>query len=173
MMRGPLRRPSFLYGKEGGKMDSHKLTEKQQRFVDFYIETGNAAEAARRAGYSARNARKIGSANIKRECIRQAVDDRMQKIKSQRIADAQEVMEYLTAVMRGESVEEVVIIEGRGRGVSEARIIDKHASIAERNKAAEMIAKRYNLFNDPAESGGEIVIIDDLEEMLERGTILK
>ena len=61
-----------------------KLTEKQERFIDYYIETDNAAEAARKAGYSKRTANRIGSENLKKTYIQQAIKKRLEELKNER-----------------------------------------------------------------------------------------
>ena len=120
-----------------------KLTPKQEAFVDYYIETGNATEAARRAGYSRGIANRIGTENLSKPVIQQAIKARQAEIKSERTADITETMEFLTAVMRGEVMEQVVVVEGTGDGCSEARLVEKPPSVADRTKAADHILKRY------------------------------
>ena len=145
---------------------TRKLAERQQAFVDYYVETMNAAEAARRAGYSAKNARKIGSDLLKRDYIQEAIQKRLEEIKSRRIADSTEVMEYLTAVMRGENESETIVTEGLGLGESRARAMTKHPEERERLKAAELLGKRYQLFTDKMQidSNTCVQIIDDVDE---------
>lgn len=128
-----------------------KLTEKQQRFVDYYIITGNAAEAARKAGYSPKIANRIGAENMSKPVINEAIDQRLEELKSERTADATEVMEYLTASMRGEIVEEVVAVEGCGEGCSSAVIVKKQIGAKDRLKAAELLLKRYPMKLDVEE----------------------
>jgi phage terminase small subunit len=77
-----------------------KLTEKQKRFIDYYVETGNATEAAILAGYSEKTAKQIGSENLSK--LDSYIKERLKPIDNKRIADADEVLQYLTAVMRGE-----------------------------------------------------------------------
>ena len=50
--------------------EGKQLTEKQKRFVDFYIKTANASEAARLAGYSEKNSDVTGARLLvnAREC---------------------------------------------------------------------------------------------------------
>lgn len=143
------------------------MTERQKRFVDFYIQTGNAAEAAKKAGYSNKyanaNARKI----LQNTTIRKAVEERLAELESARIADAEEVLRHLTAVMRGEIQEEVIVVEGSGDGYSSARVLTKQISEKDRLKAAELLAKRYGILTDkvkldvtPIVIGGE----EDLED---------
>lgn len=87
-----------------------KLTEKQKRFCDYYIETGNATEAAIRAGYSEKTAKVIGAENLTKPYLKSYIDERIGQLESNRIADAKEVMEYLTKIVRNEAKEEVVVV---------------------------------------------------------------
>lgn len=91
-----------------------KLTEKQKRFVDFYIQTGNASEAARLAGYKGKNLNRIGTENLSNLVIKNAIDARLKEFESNRKADAKEILEYMTSVMRGELEEDVVSAVGTG-----------------------------------------------------------
>ena len=87
-------------------------------------------------------------------------------IHSEKIATAEEVMEYLTKVLRGESESEIVVVEGTGDGCSEARRIEKAPDEKERIKAAELIGKRYGIFTDNFKTSGvvSVQIVNDLEE---------
>jgi len=127
---------------------ARKLTEKQKRFADYYIESGNATEAYRKAGYKCIN-EKTYQANASRllsnDMTREYIDNIIQKKDNKRIATQDEVLIYLTAVMRGETLSEVVVIEGTGDGNSKARRMDKAPDEKEKLKAAEMLAKRYGL----------------------------
>lgn len=124
-------------------MTGKGLTEKQKRFVDFYIETGNATEAAKKAGYKATNAGPIGRENLRKLTVKSAIDERLKEIESSRVANAKEVMQFLTSAMRGETKEEIVVVEGLGDGMSEARIMEKHISAHDRLDAAKALLKRY------------------------------
>lgn len=130
------------------------LTVKQRRFVDAYIETGNAAEAARRAGYKSRNADVMGRENLRKPTVRKVLEARLKEIEDKRIARAKEVMEFLTSSMRGEIKEEAVVVEGIGDGCSVARIIEKQIGTNDRIKAAVQLAKRYGL-DRPEDADGE------------------
>lgn len=121
------------------------LTVKQRRFVDAYIETGNAAEAARRAGYKSRNADVMGRENLRKPTVRKVLEARLKELEDAQIADAREVLIHLTSAMRGEIEEEIPVVEGCGKGVSKARIIRKHISARDRLRAAEMLMKRHGL----------------------------
>ena len=130
------------------------LTVKQRRFVDAYIETGNAAEAARRAGYKSRNADVMGRENLRKPTVRKVLEARLKEIEDKRIAKAKEVMEFLTSSMRGEIKEEVVVVEGTGDGCSKAKTIEKQIGANDRIKAAVQLAKRYGL-DRPEDADGE------------------
>ncbi len=137
-----------------------RLTERQQEFDDYYIETLNAAEAARLAGYSAKNARKIGSDLLKKDYIQEAIKERLDEIASKRIADSTEVMEFITSVLRGENESEVLAGDGCGGSIR----MKKKPDCKERLKAAELLGKRYGLFTDKMQidSSVGVQIIDDV-----------
>ena len=124
------------------------MTERQRRFVDYYIQSGNATEAARKAGY--KHPDRYGHENLKKLDVQQAVHARLSELQSERIADAEEVLTYLTAAMRGQITEEVIVVEGE----SSARVETKQLSAATRTKAAELLAKRYGLLVDKKEIAG-------------------
>lgn len=142
-----------------------KLTLKQKAFADYYIQTGNATESAIKAGYSKKTAGVIGDENLKKPYIKKYIEERLEQISSDRIADAKEVMEYLTAVMRGQTLSEIVVVEGCGDGCSEARRMDKAPDEKERIKAAELIGKRYSMWTDKVEANvqQQVVFCDEQE----------
>ena len=145
-----------------------KLTEKQKRFADYYIETGNGTEAAIKAGYSKKTARVIGQENLLKPAIKNYIDEKLEEMSSKRIASANEVMELLTSAARGELEEEVVVVEGEGDGCSMARTIKKQIGARDRIKAAELLGKRYRLFTDKLEVKGMVPVMivgeDELED---------
>ena len=128
-----------------------KTTERQRRFVDYYLELGNQVQAAIRAGYSGRYARDQAFKILEMPAVKEYYEDRLQEIESKRVANIKEVMEYLTSVMRGEETEEMIVVEGCGNGYSEARKINKSIGAKDRLKAAELIGKRYMMFTDKVE----------------------
>lgn len=144
------------------------LTVKQQRFVDAYIETGNAAEAARRAGYKSRNADVMGRENLRKHTVRKVLEARLKEIEENRIAKAKEVLEFLTSSMRGEIKEEVVVVEGTGDGCSKAKTIEKQIGTNDRIKAAVQLAKRYGL-DRPEDVDGESHITFKFERGVDDG----
>ena len=145
-----------------------KLTEKQKRFADYYIETGNITEAAVKAGYSKKTARVIGQENLLKPAIKGYIDEKLEAMQDERTASAKEVLEFLTNSMRGEIKEEVVVVEGTGDGTSEARMVKKQIGLRDRIKSAELLGKRYRLFTDKVEVEGVVPVMivgeDSLEE---------
>ena len=128
-----------------------KLTIKQQRFADEYIISGNATEAAIEAGYAKRAAYQQGAENLRKPHIKAYIAERLKAINSAKIADQEEVLQYLTSVMRGETQSAVVVVEGEGDGVSSARLLDKTPDEKEKLKAAELLGKRYGSFTEKVE----------------------
>lgn len=143
-------------------MENKKLTEKQKRFIDYYVQLGNATEAAKKAGYSKNSAKQIGNENLTK--LDYFIKERLKELEDKRIAKADEVLKHLTAAMRGEIYEEVVVTENTGDYESEARIVKKQLSAKERIKAAELLGKRYSLFTDKVDIDGNVgvQIIDDI-----------
>lgn len=139
-------------------MDDIKLTEKQKRFCDYYIENPNATVAAEKSGYSKKTARFIGNENLTKPNIKSYIEKRLKELESARVANADEVLKYLTSIMRGEETEEVVVVESIGDFMSRATTIDKEVSAKERIKAAELLGKRYALFTDKIETSEPITI---------------
>lgn len=129
-----------------------KLTAKQQRFCDEYLIDLNATQAAIRAGYSKKTAYSIGVENLKKPEIKKYIDSRMAEKEKALIADQDEVLRYLTSVLRGESQSTEIVVEGIGEGCSEARTIQKEPSEKDRLKAAELLGKRYGLYTDRIET---------------------
>lgn len=128
-----------------------KMTAKQKRFCDEYLIDLNATQAAIRAGYSKKTAYSIGNENLMKPELKKYIEERMAEKESQLIADQDEVLKYLTSVMRGESLSEIVVIEGIGEGMSRASRMNKSPDEKERLKAAELLGKRYGLYTEKVE----------------------
>jgi len=132
------------------------VTEKQKRFVDEYLIDLNATQAAVRAGYSAKSAYSIGTENLKKPEIKRSIEEQLQQLHNSKTADAEEIIEYLTSVMRGESTAQIVVVEGEGEGCSAARTMEKAPDEKERLRAAELLGKRFGIFTDKAEINANI-----------------
>ena len=131
------------------------MTEKQKRFCDEYLIDCNATRAYKTVYQNVKSdevARKAGSRLLTNVDVKNYIADRMEEIHNEKTADAQEVIEYLTSVLRGESTAQEIVVEGTGDGYSEARTMEKSPSEKERLKAAELLGKRYALFTDKVET---------------------
>ena len=141
------------------------MNAKQRRFADEYITCFNATQAAIKAGYSKKTARQIGQRLLTYVDIKLYIEAELEKIHEEKTADAKEVMEYLTSVLRGESKSHVVVVEGVGEGCSTARIILKNPDERERLKAAQLIGKTFGMFKDSITVELEPVqIVNDITE---------
>lgn len=131
-----------------------KLTDKQIIFANEYLVDLNATRAYKKAYPNVKkdsSARTNASKLLTKANIKNYIDEQLRRIEDESIADVAEVMKYLTKTMRGELDEEVVVVEGEGDGCSSARIVRKEVGIKDRNKAAELLGKRYRLFVDKVE----------------------
>ena len=138
-------------------------TPRQQKFCDEYLISGNATDAAIKAGYSRKTAKQTGSENLAKPDLRAYIDEQLAKIHSAKIADAEEVMKYLTSVMRGKHTEQVLKLVGEGVQT----VTDIDVSAKERLKAAELIGKRYGLFTDKVGLEGAVPVIITGDDQLE------
>lgn len=142
------------------------MTKKQKRFADEYLIDLNATQAAIRAGYSKKTAKEIGYENLTKLHIKTYIEEQLQKIHDENIANVKEIMIYLTSVLRGNSESEIVVTENKGDYISEARRMNKLPDEREKLRAAELLGKRYGMFTDKLNIEGAIpiVIVDDLDE---------
>lgn len=125
-----------------------KMTPKQKKFCDEYLIDLNATQAAIRSGYSKKTARKIGQENLTKPVIKQYIEQRMAEKESELIANQDEVLKYLTSVMRGNS--KASVLARNETGADEVK--EKPPDEKERLKAAELLGKRYGLYTDKIEA---------------------
>ncbi len=125
-----------------------KLTDKQKIFCDEYIISLNATQAAIKAGYAEKTAYAIGAENLKKPKIQSYISERMEQKESSLIATQDEVLQYLTSVLRGESQTTDTLLVGMGDGYQEVQEVEKKPSEKDRLKAAELLGKRYGLYTD-------------------------
>ena len=144
------------------------MTAKQQRFCDEYLIDLNATQAAIRAGYSEKTARNIASENLAKPNIKEYIEKRMAEKEAELIADQNEVMKYLTSVMRREMKESVVVTlqnktekwvadEETGKLKKQTiteespAVVDIPARLSDANKAAELLGKAYGIYTEKVE----------------------
>lgn len=142
------------------------LTRKQKRFADEYLIDLNATQAAIRAGYSERSAGRNADRMMKNDEIRNYIEEQIQQLHNERTADAQEVVEYLTSVLRGESEGEELVNEFQGDGISKAVNVKKKPSEKDKLRAAELLGKRFGIFTDKIE--GSVRISEKLADVFDQ-----
>ena len=125
-----------------------KLTAKQRRFVQEYLIDLNATQAAIRAGYSRKTAGVIGVENLKKPYIRRAIDERLKQIDEEKTADAKEIREFWTRVMRGEEKDTVLRYDNEGHQVE----TEINVSMKDRIRASELMGKSFAMFTDKVDS---------------------
>ena len=139
------------------------LTKKQRRFADEYLIDCNGTKAAIRAGYSRKTANEQAAKLMKNKKIKAYISEKLEELSSERIAKAQEVMEYLTSVMRGEYTEPIMRLVGNG--VQMLDIID--VSAKDRIRAAELLGRRYGLFKENIKfEESRVIILSGDEELI-------
>ena len=131
------------------------LNERQKAFADYYIQTGNATEAAIKAGYSEKTAYSIGNENLKKPEISAYIGERMASQGEKRVADANEVIEFYTAVMRGEVKDQFGL----------------DASLSDRLKAGDALMKRYAVTDNGSKGIIEKLdrVLGDIDEVMNNG----
>lgn len=144
------------------------MTEKQKRFCDEYLIDLNGTRAYK-AAYPSVKSDKTAGVNAARllgnASVRAYLDEQLEQLHTDRTADAAEVMEYLTSVLRGESKASVLAVVGVGDGCSEARLLSKPPDEKERLKAAELLGKRFGMFKDSVKVEVEpVTIVNDIKE---------
>lgn len=141
-----------------------KLNKRQQAFCEEYLLDLNGTQAAIRAGYSSKTAYSIASELLKKPEISEYITELLAQAKNKRIADATEVLEYLSSVLRGETQSEVVVVVADGDFCTRAEKVRKSPDEKERLKAAELLAKRYGLLTESVSLSGEskVEIVNDI-----------
>lgn len=161
-----------------------KLSVKQQKFADLYIETGNATQSAIDAGYAKKSARSVGSENLTKPDIKEYIDKHMTEMADKRIMSAQDALELLTRIANGEEKETKVV--ATQFDVSEVEV---SADLKTKIAAVKEILKRYPTENpltkaqirkleaeadikeaqaaeakNMTDSSSEVMIVDDIPE---------
>ena len=133
---------------ENLKQEYEKLTEMQKRFIDFYIETANATKACEMAGYKGKNLNRLGSQNLSK--LDKFIKVKLEEKENKRIASQDEVLQYLTKVMRGKEKDQFGL----------------DASLQDRTKCAELLGKRYGTFVEKKELTGNCIVelVDDVND---------
>lgn len=143
------------------------MTQRQERFCQEYVATGNATLSAINAGYSERSAKQLGQKLLTNHDLQNRIKELSGEILNSKIADAREMQEHLSAIIRGESDEEVIVVEGCGDGVSEAVTKKKKPSQSDRIKAIQLLARMQGVLDSGSTINVTVPIYrgeDDLED---------
>ena len=141
------------------------MNARQKRFCDEYLIDLNGTQAAIRAGYTPNSARTNAAKMLAKDNISAYIAAELERLHNEKTADIQEIMEYLTSVLRGEQTESILCLDGDGKQV----IAEIAVSARERLRAAELLGKRYGLFSDKFDlsltspvviAGGELLTDD-------------
>ena len=124
-----------------------KLTPKQKAFADEYLISGNVTEAAKKAGYSGKTAAVIGNENLKKPNVLEYIAERQKQIDDSRIADVKEVMQFYSAVLRGEVKDQ----------------FDMDAALSDRIAAGKELMKRFERSDE-----GKKDALDKLDNLLDK-----
>lgn len=108
--------------------EGHPLTVNEARFIDEYIKTSNKRQSYLTAYPNANpaSAAQLAQGVFNKPYIAAEIKFRLEKMKSESIADADEIMQYFTSVMRGQVKDQFGL----------------EAPLSERTKAAQELAKR-------------------------------
>ena len=132
-------------------MKGDNLTVKQKAFADFYIQTGNATQSYKQAGYKCGND-KVAEANARlvlaKHRVKEYVEERMESISDDRIMTAQEILSRLTAIGRGEV----------------------ETDVKDQIKAMELVLKRYPQYSEQIKDDK---VLAETEFIKERTKLLK
>lgn len=123
------------------------MNARQKKFCDEYLIDCNATQAAIRAGYNEKTAYSQGQRMLKNVEVKSYIDEQLERLHNEKTADVQEVIEYLTSVLRRESTSSVLSMCGDGC----QEVIEKPPDEKERLKAAELLGKRYGIFTEKVE----------------------
>lgn len=125
------------------------LNEKQELFCLEYAKTANAAQSYKRAYGDMKESSLYSNANrlLKNDKVQARLKELTAETRRKSIADAAEIQEILTRIARQEQTEEVVVVEGIEKGITEARIVHKRPSNADAVKAAQTLARMQGAFD--------------------------
>lgn len=143
------------------------MNERQRKFVDEYILTGNASESARRAGYSAKTAGSIGERLLKNVEVRAALDERIKASSTEKTLTQSQLLEFLSAVVQGQVCDQLAMTRLVGKGCSVIENVEIRASVQNRIRAAELLLRIQGAFKQAAEDekSGAKLFVETLEKV--------
>ena len=112
--------------------EDKRLTVKQQKFCDYYLQTGNATESAKKSGYSDKTAAVIGCEMLKKPNIKKYIEEEREKLHKENVATTDEILRFWSDILRCEEM-----------------------PVNFRLKASEFLGKRFNLFDGTGDKAEE------------------
>ena len=148
-------------------MVKEDLTPKQEKFCQEMSKLGNQYQAY----CNSFNAKGMKRATIDRKAnelmkngkITARLKELAEETKSKNTAEAQEIQEYLTQVIRGQIDEDCIVVESIGDYQSRARNVKKQVTPKDRIKACETLAKMRGYFDLTIKIDNAPTIIDDIK----------
>lgn len=149
------------------------MTENQIKFADEYIRTTNITQSYLTAYHNVKKesvAASNGSRLLRNEKVKKYIDERLDKLKKESIAEQDEILQFLTSVMRGDVKDEQLLVTSDGLSSGVERH-ETRAEITARTKAAELLGKRYIMWTDrqQTEHTGSVEFIDDIGDEIDEG----
>lgn len=123
------------------------MTARQERFCQEFAKTGNGTLSAINAGYSERTANEQAVRLLANVSVKERIRELQGEIKNQNIMDARQMQEVLTSIIKQESQEEVIVVEGLGDGCSEAVTKLKTPSQSDRIRAIQLLARMQGVLD--------------------------
>lgn len=159
------------------------MNERQKRFADEYIKSGNATESALKAGYSEKTSYSIGQRLLKNVEVKAYIDEQVEKIRDETIMDAKEALAILSEIARGNRDEEVLIlnpttgkVERHTKKADNATVIKAITEILKRYPTAKQaekleleLAKLREQVNANEAQDEQIIIVDEWAEEVDDG----
>jgi len=159
------------------------MTVRQQRFCEEYLACLNATQAAVKAGYSEKYAGQNADKILKNTNVKEYLEMRMGEKEKELIADQDEVLRYLTSVMRREKKESVVVTlqsktekwvkdEESGKMKKQTiteespAVVEIPARLSDSNKAAELLGRAYGTFTERVNVDVNVPVMFDGEDEL-------
>ena len=138
-----------------------KLSMKQQRFITAYIECkGNATAAALKSGYSKKSAATQGNINLANPTIKAEIDKRLGEMQKKDVATAEEVLSFLTRVMRGEELEQEFYVKQDENGNNKVETFEVKPRINSRLEASKSLARTFGMFKDSLDINDSNIVVE-------------
>lgn len=153
-----------------------KLNLKQQKFADEYIISGNAAQSAVKAGYSKKTARAIGQRLLTNVNVSEYIEKRMEELQDEKILTQKQILVMLSEIASGKASETVVVTLKKAELMKDpatgkslkvynevAELVDCPTKNSDRNRALELLGKRYKLWTEKVEADvtGSVVFMNE------------